>query len=440
MTSSTLPAPTVFQPQRATLSMLASLCVAFGVFLSGFVINEPAPYELFLVALIGVWALFGLRLSRHIAPLIALYVVFNIGGMFSILTMEDVKGTPMYMAVSLFLAFTAMFFAAIIEADQRRLLLIFRAYVAAAIITALLGILGYFGAIPGGEVFTRYDRAMGAFQDPNVFGPYLVLPTLYLMHGLLTGTLKAAPLRVIGLMVLVLGVFLSFSRAAWGLLAISMVLLVLTMLIKERTGVFRLKILVMSLLGFLLLVAAIIVALQFEQVADLFSDRAKLVQAYDGARHGRFERHGIGFLMAMEHPLGIGPLEFGLMWGEDTHNIWLKALMDYGWLGFVSYVALMIWTFTLGLRFLLRERPWQPYLMLALIVLFGHTLIGNVIDTDHWRHFYLLMGVVWGCIALEMRWQAAQRHCNGPAPVHNGQGSPGRTLPQARATASAAGR
>jgi len=386
--------------------MLASLCVAFGVFLSGFVIREPAPYELFLACLIGIWALFGLKLSRHIAPLIVLYIVFNIGGMFSILTMEEVKDTPMYMAVSLFLALSAIFFAAIIEADHRRLRLIFRAYVAAAIITALLGILGYFGAIPGGEVFTRYSRAMGAFQDPNVFGPYLVLPTLYLMHGLLTGSLRAAPLRVIGLLVLALGVFLSFSRAAWGLLAISMVLLVLTMLIKERTGAFRLKILVMSLLGFVLLVGAIIVALQFDQIADLFTDRAKLVQAYDGARLGRFERHAIGFGMAMEHPLGIGPLEFGLMWGEDTHNIWLKALMDYGWLGFISYLMLMCWTFVLGFRYLLRDRPWQTYLMLALIVLFGHTLIGSVIDTDHWRHFYLLMGIVWGCIALEMRWQA----------------------------------
>jgi hypothetical protein len=38
--------------------------VAFGVFLSGFVINEPAPYELFLVVLIAIWALFGLKLSR----------------------------------------------------------------------------------------------------------------------------------------------------------------------------------------------------------------------------------------------------------------------------------------------------------------------------------------------------------------------------------------
>lgn len=417
MTSAALPVSAAFQPQRAAISMLASLLVAFGVFLSGFVINEPAPYEVFLAVLIGIWAVFGLKLSRHIAPLITLYVIFNIGGMFSILTMDDVNDTPMYMAVSLFLAFTSMFFAAIIEADQRRLNLIFRAYVAAAIITSLLGILGYLGILPGGEVFTKYGRAMGAFQDPNVFGPYLVLPALYLMYGLLTGTLKAAPLRVTGLLILVLGVFFSFSRAAWGLLPITMVLLVTTMLIKERTGAFRLKILVMTLVGTLLLVGAIIIALQFDQIADLFSDRAKLVQSYDGARLGRFERHAIGFLMAMDHPLGIGPLEFGKMLGEDTHNIWLKALMDYGWLGFVSYVTLIVWTLVLGFRFLLRDRPWQPYLMLAYIVLVGHAIIGNVIDTDHWRHFYLLMGIVWGCIALEMRWQSRLRRQDRTSPL-----------------------
>ncbi|WP_245304317.1 O-antigen ligase family protein [Hoeflea olei] len=428
MTDAALHAPVTFHPQRATISLLASLCVAFGVFLSGFVINEPAPYELFLVVLIGIWAIFGLKLSRHIAPLIALYVIFNIGGMFSILTMENVKDTPMYIAVSLFLAFTAMFFAAIIEADPRRLKLIFRAYLLAALITSMLGILGYLGMLPGGEVFTRYGRAKGAFQDPNVFGPYLVLPALYLMHGLLTGTLKAAPLRIAGLLILVLGVFFSFSRAAWGLLALSMMFLVLIMLVKERTGAFRLKILIMTLVGAVLLVGAIIAALQVDQIADLFSDRAKLVQAYDGARLGRFERHAIGFLMALDHPLGIGPLEFGLMWGEDTHNIWLKALMDYGWLGFVSYLTLIAWTLVLGFRFLLRDRPWQTYLMLAYIVLLGHTLIGAVIDTDHWRHFYLLMGIVWGCIALEMRWQARlkQERQADIRPSHRAAQSPAR--------------
>ena len=31
--------------------------------------------------------------------------------------------------------------------------------------------------------------------------------------------------------------------------------------------------------------------------------------------------------------------------------------------------------------------------------------LGTVIDTDHWRHFYLLLGLIWGGIALEYRHQ-----------------------------------
>ena len=38
--------------------------------------------------------------------------------------------------------------------------------------------------------------------------------------------------------------------------------------------------------------------------------------------------------MAREKPLGIGPFAFARLLGEDPHNIWLKALMAYGWLGF----------------------------------------------------------------------------------------------------------
>ena len=35
--------------------------------------------------------------------------------------------------------------------------------------------------------------------------------------------------------------------------------------------------------------------------------------------------------------------------------------------------------------------------------------LGTVIDTDHWRHFYLLLGLIWGAIALEYRHQRQLR-------------------------------
>ena len=227
------------------------------------------------------------------------------------------------------------------------------------------------------------------------------------MHGLLTGRLVQLPLRALGILVMGLGLFLSFSRAAWALYLFAACMLVFIMLLKERTGAFRLKILVITLFGTLLMVSSLVVALQIPQVANLFSSRTQLVQEYDGGHLGRFDRHRIGFLMSMEKPLGIGPMEFSKIFPEDEHNIWLKSLTSYGWLGFVSYVTLILITLAIGFKGLLLDRPWQPALMIAWIVLLGHVGIGNVIDTDHWRHFFLLLGIVWGCGALEWRHRRA---------------------------------
>jgi hypothetical protein len=394
-----------FQPGLATASLLGSLLIGLGVFLLGFVFQEPAPYELFMAVQMPLWFVLGLRISRNIAPLLGLMLLFNIGGLLSLTVMIDLDTGPMYVAVSTFLALSSVFYAAIIEDRQERLQVIFKAWTLAAVGTATLGILGYFHAFPGADMFTRYERAMGAFQDPNVFGPFLIAPSLYLIHGLLTGRLMAAPLRILGLLIIAFGVFLSFSRAAWALFIFSAVAMVIILLIQKRSGAFRLKILLLTMTATVLMVLTLAIALQSEQVRNIFSARTELVQDYDGGHLGRFERHQIGFLMSMERPLGIGPLAFNKIFPEDEHNIWLKSLTTYGWLGFVCYLTMMIWTICFGFKYLLRNRPWQPSLMIAWIVLVGHAAIGNVIDLDHWRHMYLLFGILWGCRALERRHQ-----------------------------------
>ncbi|MET3612874.1 hypothetical protein ABID16_001179 [Rhizobium aquaticum] len=394
-----------FRPQIATLRLLGSVLLALGVFLTGFVIREPAPTDAVIGILLGLWFILGLKLTRGTGPLAMLLIAVETGCLLSLTQMTDVAGGFVYFGVSAFLALTAIFYAAIFEDRYERMELMFKAWTAAAVITSMLGILGYFHAFPGSEIFTRYDRAMGAFKDPNVFGPYLVAPALYLIHGILTGKTYHLPIRIVSLLIITLGVFLAFSRAAWGLYVFAVAMLVFIMLLKERTSAFRLKILLLALAGVALMVAAVVIALQFQKVADLFSTRTELVQSYDGGHLGRFERHRLGFMMSMEKPLGIGPLVFSTIFPEDEHNIWLKMLTSYGWLGFVSYITLIAWTVVTGFRILLRNRPWQPYLMIAWIVLVGHVGIGNVIDTDHWRHFYMVLGIIWGCRALEMNYQ-----------------------------------
>ncbi|RUX45132.1 O-antigen ligase domain-containing protein [Mesorhizobium sp. M4A.F.Ca.ET.020.02.1.1] len=391
------------------IALIASGAVFFGLLLSGFVIDEPAPYDLYMVGIIAVWGGFGLRISRAVVPLLVLLIVMNIGGMISMTQMANLANTPLYLAVSMFLAFTAIFFAAVTSVQPRLYRLIFIAYVVSAVLTALLGIAGYFHAFPGAEVFTKYDRAAGAFQDPNVFGPFLVLPGVYLLYLLLTGPVARMPLVAAPLLIITAGIFFSFSRGAWGMFAVSAVLLTGALFLQSNSGKFRLRVVIMTIAAIALLVIAMVVILQLPGVAEMFSSRAHLEQSYDTARLGRFARYTIGFQMALEHPFGIGPLVFGTIFGEDTHDIWLKMLMDYGWLGFICFLTLTVWTIVAGFRILLRDRPWQPYLLCAYVAFVGNIGLGTFIDIDHWRHVYLLLGLIWGAIALEYRHQKELR-------------------------------
>jgi len=38
-----------------------------------------------------------------------------------------------------------------------------------------------------------------------------------------------------------------------------------------------------------------------------------------------------------------------------------------------------------------------------------------IIDIDHWRHFYLLLGLAWGIIAVDARYSAQKRALFSPS-------------------------
>jgi len=91
--------------------------------------------------------------------------------------------------------------------------------VAAAVIASLAGIIGYAqvsGALS--DLFLRYSRARGTFNDPNVLGAFLVLPGMLLLQRVLAGRRS----QVLGsgflLLILMAALLLTFSRAAWACL------------------------------------------------------------------------------------------------------------------------------------------------------------------------------------------------------------------------------
>ena len=58
-----------------------------------------------------------------------------------------------------------------------------------------------------------------------------------------------------------------------------------------------------------------------------------------------------------------------------------------------------MWTLIAAFPLLFRTGPLQAVTQAAYIVFLGHIIIATVIDIDHWRHVYLLFGLLWGAIA-----------------------------------------
>ena len=70
---------------------------------------------------------------------------------------------------------------------------------------------------------------------------------------------------------------------------------------------------------------------------------------------------------------------------------------------------LLLSTCYVGLRAAFVRTPWQPYLITGLAAFIGEIAEGFVIDTDHWRHFFLLLGIIWGAAAATYRHMRATR-------------------------------
>src|SRR5262249_26164803 len=259
---------------------------------------------------------------------------------------------------------------------------------------------GYFHLVPAlSELFVRYNRARGTFNDPNVLGAFLVLPMMFMLQRILTGSLRRGLGAAIPLVLFACGVLLSFSRGAWGQCILAAILLLILLLVPSRSPVERLRIVVIAVIGLLCLVAFVAALLSIDQVAQLFRERASLEQSYDVGHFGRFGRHVLGFLMALDQPLGIGPLQFRSYFPEDPHNAYLNTFMSGGWLAGFSYLALTLITVVMGLRFAFVATPWRTAYLAIYATYVATAVESAIIDSDHWRHYFLLLGVMWGLMA-----------------------------------------
>jgi hypothetical protein len=351
-----------------------------------------------------------LAFDRAMIPLIVGLAAFNAGGLLALPPFVDVHESVSFTFISVYMAVTAIFFAALVaKAPFERLRTIRSGYVAAGIFAATLGILGYFNVAGLSAHFTLYDgtRASGPFKDPNVFGPFLVPPILWLTQDLLlrrgAGFLRTvAPL---GLMIF--AVLLSFSRGAWGATIASVVLMAALTFATTQSTALRWRIAAVAVVGAFVVALLLVLALSIPAVHDVFLIRASLSQDYDVGETGRFGSQWRSLPMLLEQPFGFGPLQFRHVFPEDPHEMYVNAFASYGWLGGLSFLAFTTTTLYVGWRLVFVRSPFRDVAIPIWACLFVQMAQGLQIDTDHWRHLFLLFGALYGLAAAERRYRVS---------------------------------
>jgi O-Antigen ligase len=397
-------------PRLATESLRAALLWLMGL-AGGFVFIEPSPYEIVGLLAMIVFGITGLSMRPALSPLVLLLVLMNIGYATAMVPVADQPKLVLWVLISAFLAGTAILYALVLGSNtQARLRWLLRGTTTAAVIAALIAIAAYFRLFgSASDFFLLYDRARGTFNDPNVLGAFLVLPALLAFQRVLTGR----PLAVIGntvvLFVLLAAMLLTFSRASWGQFAFCAVVLMAITFASTRAYSEKLRIFFIALSGALAFVALVMLLLSNSEIAEQFKTRAALEQDYDVGHYGRFGRYLLGAELALDHPLGLGPLQFARKFVEDPHNTFLNTFMSGGWLAGFCYLTLCVVTATKGLRFLFTDTPWRPTYQVIYVAYLGVILESAVVDIDHWRHYFLILGALWGMMAASRAWLASGR-------------------------------
>lgn len=400
---SAAPAPRSTHASITAVHLLLALTVVTGAWVRW----EPAPYDLLMLATLGLGPLLvwpSLRASLALpATLLVLLGLAN--GVSLVLATDLARGLP-FLAVTAYLMLSfAMIVGWLDRLGTSLLRTLLHAYAVAAVLGGALAVVAYFGAIPGADVMLPKGRLQGLFKDANVFGAFMV-PAVVLgvaRAGERRGALRWAVVVLVGSM----AVLLSYSRGAWINLATGLCTYAGLRVVSGRVRP-TLGAVLGTCVAVVLVAALLVIVIDQPAVRDMLELRAT-TQGYDDDRFGN---QADAIALAWEHPLGLGPGATEGHLAISAHSLYVRALVESGGLGLWATVGLLlaslgraVWAIASG-----GEPETQRLLTVVAAALAGVVVESAVIDTVHWRHLWLLLALAW-----------APRHGNSgtsPAPLH----------------------
>lgn len=367
------------------------IAVAIGLVLMAAVRYEPAPADFLFAIIIAVALVTGrfylARVPLVISATLGSYLILNV-----VSAMEAVDPTraAYFFSITLYLSVFALWFTGYVRsARQARTVVL--AYVGSAIVSAILGTLAVTAGV-GSNILAAYDgeRAVALFEDPNVFGPFLVPAALIVLEeSLRNRLLKGRPIVMwLIFSILVVGILFSYSRAAWVNIVVASVVALVVLTLRRRSGRGALGVLVVLLVAGLAVAAAV----SFTQSASFLRERAQR-QSYDVDRFAAQRR---GVQLGLEHPVGIGPGQFELRSDIAAHNTYVRALAEQGVLGFLAILVVFVTTLVLAVRNAVMGRDTYGIGSAGLLGVWCGILANSfVVDTIHWRHLWLVAALIW---------------------------------------------
>lgn len=379
--------PDTLMPQKQASSFYLWL-----VFLimasSSIVLIEPAPVDFGLIFLLVAGILFQrLRFSyANLTPALLFLYLFVVASLISMFELPHTLLGVRDFAITFYLILSWFLYIGIIEMHgQKAVKILFYGYTLAAVFSAAIGILTFFGIIPWQEILMKFSRVKGLFKDPNVFGPFLIPIALYAYSLIEQPKGKQKVIWSAILAILIFGIFLSFSRAAWGNMVLSLFLYTGLRFLLEPS----MKVIGKFLLTLVLLFGIFNYVLSIPLVNEMFYERFEY-QYYDD---DRFSNQATAVGVGASNPLGIGPGQYEETIGYATHNSFLRVLSENGLVGFIGYTGFLLTTLYRSLRIVLVTKSPLSIVIFASAV--GLLFNGIVVDTLHWRHFWFIYALPW---------------------------------------------
>ena len=393
---------------RVDYQRLVEAVFAAFIFFGMLSLIEPSPYDFLALLAIPLWFVGGFRVHKSLIPILALWAVFEVAGFLSLMPYWDEHDARLYQLQSLYLFVTTVFFTIFFsERSERRAQICLDAFTAGALVSAVAGLIGYLDIAGLASIFTMEEgRVSATFKDPNVFGSYMVLAACYLLQRALLGRRRTV-LSLVGLFVILIGVFVSFSRGSWGACLGACLITTLTAFLTAETFALRRRVVRMIAIAGVLGALALGGLLSVPSVRNVFTQRAAVTQDYDSGVTGRFGNQIRSLPMLVERPLGFGPLRFRLTFGLEPHNSYIGGFANDGWLGGFTWIAIVLVSLFVGVRQMFAPSPYRRLAQVYVPTIAVLLVQGLQIDVDHWRQLFLCFGAVWGMEAARLRRAAA---------------------------------